>query len=249
MEIEIEPALGREPEHLVDERVDIVEETNMHAARGARDRAQHAARSRHEIGKPRAIGRAERVDRGERHGLQRDAPGPALAHLPEHVPFRFRRTFGQIDMRADRGHAVRIGAAQREIHAALDIARAPIARAIVFRSLDRAAERPVGITDARDGMALVDMGVHVDERGPDVAAGEVGRLRIGARRGDRRFECRDPFAVDQDVDERRAIVVARGAGHAHRQQALGDARAPQPITACVRQGEGIEKRHLVAPRP
>ena len=52
---------------------------------------------------------------------------------------------------------------------ARDIGRRPVRVSIALNGCQRASESAVGIGPARQDMALVEMGVHVDEAGPDLA--------------------------------------------------------------------------------
>ena len=86
----------------------------------------------------------------------------------------------RIEMGAHRLGAVGVGAAQREIHAARDVVGVPARGAVLAGGIERAHEGAVGIGLARPDMALVDMGVAVDEAGQHDAAGEVDRRAAAA---------------------------------------------------------------------
>ena len=87
-----------------------------------------------------------------------------------------------------------------------------MAGAVGGRRVARAGEGAVGIVDAGNGVTLVDMGVHVDERGPNMPARHVRRPQIGREAGARRCQRGDAIAVDHDVEERRAVRIELSAG-------------------------------------
>jgi len=91
-------------------------------------------------------------------------------------------------MRAQRFGAMRVGRAQREIHAPRHVLGAPARHPVGAGGVERAHEAAVGIGFARPDMALVDMGVAIDEARQHDAAGKVDRIG-------RRFR----FAVRKDA--------------------------------------------------
>ena len=133
-------------------------------------------------------------------------PSPACPHFLEHGPGDLLLRRHRIEMGPDRLGAVRVGAAQRELHALGDIQRVPACGAILADGIERAHEGAVGIALARPDMALVDMGVAVDEGRQHDAAGKVdgaGRQRPALPRGNGCY-----LAVgDRDVGQREAVGV------------------------------------------
>ncbi len=109
-------------------------------------------------------------------------------------------------MGPDRLGAVRVGAAQRELHALRDVQRIPACGAILADGIERAHEGAVGIGLARPDMALVDMGVAVDEGRQHDASGKIdgaGGSGLLAARGNGCY-----LAVgDRDVGQREAVGV------------------------------------------
>ncbi len=76
-------------------------------------------------------------------------------------------------MGTEGGGAVGKRAAQGKIHSAGDIIGVPVACPIMIGGVQGAAECAVGIGATRPYVALVEMGVHVDEAQPHHAAIEI----------------------------------------------------------------------------
>ncbi len=102
-------------------------------------------------------------------------------------------------MRADRGSAMCIGAAEREIEAALDIGGGPQPLPVRLHGEERAQPRAVRVLLARPDMALVEMGVDVDEGGKDQPGIEVV-ARADDRRRTRWANGGDATVGDFDID-------------------------------------------------
>ncbi|MEO1250047.1 MAG: hypothetical protein AAFW76_09435 [Pseudomonadota bacterium] len=80
-------------------------------------------------------------------------------------------------MGADRDGAVGVGAAEREIHAPGDILGIPVGGAVLAHGGQGREAGAVGIGLARPDVALVDVGVAIDEPGEDDAAAQTcGRV-------------------------------------------------------------------------
>ncbi len=226
VEVDVEAALAGEGEQPVEQVVEVGELLLVQARRGAGDAAHQAAALRHEVGQLRAEGRAVDVERHQRHGLQRDPPRIGVAHLAEHGPAVGRLALVGIEVGPDRRDAVRLGAAQGEVHAAPEVRPAPVRLAVRPGRVDRAAEVTREVGRAVDGVSLVEVGVHVDERRPQVAAAEVdvARARRTLRGGPDR---RDAAARERDVDEGGAVAVDGGAVRHDREEGYRHAGAPQ----------------------
>ncbi|MDF9866002.1 hypothetical protein M2437_004984 [Methylorubrum pseudosasae] len=118
-------------------------------------------------------------------------------------------------MRADRARAVREGAGEAEGHAAAQILRVPVAGAVHRRGVAGSGKVAGRIGRAGDGVALVEMGVGIDEARPDLPPGEIRggqRIRQGVRRPPGRQETGDDAVRNDDVEERAAIPVEDRAG-------------------------------------
>ena len=85
-------------------------------------------------------------------------------------------------MCADRGHAMHFRATQSEIHAAANILRAPVMHAVVACRVTRAGKVAARILRAVDDMPLVEMGMHIRQSRPDMAAGEIASDPVSAGR-------------------------------------------------------------------
>ena len=137
--------------------------------------------------------------------LQVDAAGPALAHFREDRPARPVLRRRRIEVGAHQRRAVGVGGAEREIHAPRDVVGAPVLLAVVLHGIERAGECAVGIGPARPDVALVDVGMHVDEARPHHAAVEVELGQSRASPG--RVDALDRAVLDRDVGANQAIAV------------------------------------------
>ena len=116
---------------------------------------------------------ARTVDSEQACRLQVDTASPAFPHFLEYGPGYLLLRRHRIEMGPDRLRAVRVGAAQRELHALGDIQCIPACGAILAGGIERAHEGAVGIGLARPDMTLVDMGVTVDEGRQHDASGKI----------------------------------------------------------------------------
>ena len=135
--------------------------------------------------------RVEReIDREQRRRLQFDAAAPALARLGEHRPTDARLRADAVDMGADRARAVRISRAQaNSIRGATSAALQRASRS-AMTVVTAPSKSPRRVGRAAPDMALVEMGMRVDEQRQDDPAGERQARRLAeverARRRDRR---------------------------------------------------------------
>ena len=90
---------------------------------------------------------------------------------------------------------MRIGAAQREIEAAFDIGGGPVALAIGADREQRTEPGAIGVLFPRPDMALVEMGVDVDEGGKDEPGVEI------MARADNRRRARGPNGGDTAIGD------------------------------------------------
>ncbi|WP_259955487.1 hypothetical protein [Sulfitobacter mediterraneus] len=84
-------------------------------------------------------------------------------------------------MGADGPSAVGIGTAQRKIHAAAQILRRPVGLPIRLNGGNGPVKTAVRIGGTRPDMPLVEMGVHVDERGKSHRAAHINRFGLWMR--------------------------------------------------------------------
>ena len=179
----------------------------------------------------------EHVDAAEVHRLEVDPPRPLGPQLPEDA--EGDRVLGGkgVEVGADRPRAVREGGAKRELHPAADVRRGPSGGAV---GGDREAGGVGGaVRIGRPGpdLALVKMGVEVDEGGKDHRAPHVHALACPRR---------DASALDGEIDRRQAPRSADEAGR------CGQVRERQ--ARHVGKGHEVSRvAHLVAlsswPRP
>ena len=209
---------------------------------------EDAARVSHDIGQPLAVAAREASDRHERGRLQLDAARPGIAQR--------LRTTGQeisglrrqrIDVRADRARAVRVSAAKAELHApahVLGSTSAPRDRHDRARGAQRTA---VGIRRARPDMALVEMGVEIDEARPDLAAGELD-ARLGRRRCRRRDarQCaRPPISISASASP--AVDIGSAGSRPRPGSAPGCARRPASSAPLGRERRRSPCPHVSSP--
>ena len=151
------------------------------------------------------------IDRKQRRGLQVDAAAPAFAHGGEHRPTDCGLRPDAVDMRADRARAVRIGAAQAELHAPRDVGGAPIGVAVGGDGVQRGGEtsrrdwrRAARCGPCRDGCAR--------RRKAAARCGRRGRRRgsiaPAPRRPPARSRAMRPSSID-DIDFGKAFAVER----------------------------------------
>ncbi len=173
---------------------------------------------------PHVIGIEREGNGEERRRLQVDPALPALARLGEDRPGDADLRAQRIDVRADRADAVMLGGAQREIHARRHVGGGPVRLAVLADILQRARESAVRIGAAWPDMALVEMGMGLDEGREEDAAVEVDHFGGMARGAAGRIDGGDGSAGDGDIDERE-IAVGLGRERAG-QQAARRTRVP-----------------------
>ena len=139
-----------------------------------------------------------------------------------------------------------IGAAQAELHALGDVGGGPVGRAVLDRRRKRARKIADRVALAPPDMALVDVGVDVDEERQHDAPGHCDFRRVAEIDGAGRDDLRDRALVDEDVDDREAVEVDRS--HGRRQRAAEHARSPQRIASGAGQGERRGRRRFLSLR-
>ena len=184
------------------------------------------------------------VDGEQRRSLQLDPPAPALARLGEHRPADPRLRAQAVDMGADRARSPRVGAAQPEIHAPGDVGGAPVGLPVLGDGRQRVGEGAGRIGRPAPDVALVEMGVRVDERRQNDPAGEREARQVRQSFAAARRDRRDAFVLDDDVDPGEAVAIERRrlAGKTGGQ----DARVGERVTR--RLGEGESRVHVSRPR-
>ncbi len=190
----------------------------------------------------------QKIDRTQADKLQRDAVLPARGHLGGGSPGGLGVVGVGIEVRADRGDAVRVGGAQAEVHARDDVGvRAQ--RPVCGGGEAGAVEGAVGIGRALDGMRLVEVRVQVDEARPQLPAAEIdGRLApargAAGGRGDDRCDLslgHVKFDGDQAIAVRqRGMCAAAEERHRH-------ARIADHVGGCLGPAERPEGRYHRAP--
>ena len=108
-------------------------------------------------------------------------------------------------MRADRRSAVRIGTSQREVEPPVNIVMAPTLLSIRMGGIQGGDELTVGIPGARPNMALVEVGMEVDQARPNLPAVEIDAAHQGSGRGD----AVNDAVRDRDVDDHKAFAIDR----------------------------------------
>ncbi len=103
---------------------------------------------------------------------------------------------------------MRVGAAQAEIHAAAQIRQRPV-HAVGNRAKSRVVERAVDVRTAFDGVALVEMGMNVDQCRPDLAAAEVDARNFAVAFAGRRCNTGDLAVLDQQIEPCDAFCIER----------------------------------------
>src|ERR1700722_19021875 len=185
-----------------------------------------------------------KVDAEQWRSLQIDATAPSLACFREHWPRDRRLRPDAVDMCPDRTRSMRIGAAQGELHPRRHIWRAPVGGPVSGDGGKRGAKRSVGIGDARPDMAVVEMGVGIDEKRQSNGAAErqAGRLQSGKTGAGRDNRADAPF-VDQQIDQRKILAVDPADLDAN--EGTRNFGARQRITRSA--GDRIEPAHYFTP--
>ena len=184
------------------------------------------------------------VDGKQRRSLQLDPASPSFARLGEDRPADPRLRAEAVDMGADRARSPRIGAAQPEIHAPGDVDGAPMGLPILRHGLQRLGEGAGRIGRPAPDVALVEMGVRVDEERQNDPAAESEARQIRRRFAAARRDRRDASVVDDEVDPGEALAIERRGfpGKAGRQ----DSRVRDGVTR--RFGDGEKRVHVSRPR-
>ncbi len=214
VQVDVEATLGRQVEQPIEQRVDL----RGHVG----DRTEDPAGRGHAIRQLIAFG-APNTSSDQRHRLQLDPPGPRLA---EPLDTRARRSPPAAPM--NRGACGWPSCRARSCTRA----RSPCAGARPRptsgpcgrrHGADRAVERAVGVGGALPGVALVEVGVEVDQARPHLAAPEVDARRraLGAAR-------------PTSAPDRPAIAARPGS--------RGRRRRARPKTPACRGGCGQERR-------
>ena len=146
----------------------------------------------------------EHVDAAEVHRLELDPPRPGRPQLPEDA--EGDRVLGRkgVEVGADRPRAVREGGAKRELHSPAHVRGGPAGGAIGGDRQPGGVGGAVRIGGAGPDLALVEVGVQVDEGGKDHRAPHVHAF--ARRPGD------DPSSLDGEVEGREAPRSANEAG-------------------------------------
>ena len=149
------------------------------------------------------------IDREERRRLQVDPAAPALSSFSQDRPTDSRLWADAVDMSANGRCPVRVGAAQAELHTRSDVGRVPVGGTVFDRRRDRAGKIADRVSLPPPDMALVEVGVGVDEERQHDAPGHRDFRRVaeveragGADLGDRAL-------IDENVDDREAVKVER----------------------------------------
>ena len=226
MQVDVEipfPGQGEEP---VQQIVQVVERPAMSPARGAGDAPQQPALRRHQVGQPRAMVAAIGIDRHQRHRLQRHAVGPGVAQGGEGGPGFLGLPLVAVQMRADRRHAMRLGAGEAEVHPPQQVVAAPVGHAAAARRLARAGMGAARIRRAAEDMALVQMCMGIRQHRPDLPPAQSDLPVHPQPAGGKDLGHRPVF--QQQVDSGRAVGIDRGArGSAIRQQRRGHPQVAQ----------------------
>ncbi len=185
------------------------------------------------------------IDLEQRRSLQLDAAAPALARLGENRPADRRLRPDAVDMGAHRAGAVGVGAAEGELHARGDVRRAPTGASIGGDPIERGGEGAVRVGGARPDLALVDMGMGVDEqRQNDPAAkwktGNVLHPCAGARA--RGGDGADAILLDQKIDPGEAFAV--DLADLPGEQGAGNFGVRKEVAR--RAGDGVTAAHFTA---
>ena len=162
VQIEIEAARAGEREQAIQLAID----RRVHVGH----RAEDAALARDQVRERVAEAVLQVLEVGERDRLERDPVPPRFAQLREHLPRGALQRPRAVEMGADRDRAVGEGAAQAELEARPQVRSAPMGAAVALDGRDGGREAAVRIRGARPDVALVEMGVDVDQPGPDLPA-------------------------------------------------------------------------------
>ena len=190
-----------------------------------------------DVGYVRGVRRMIDCEKGRR--LEVDPAPPTCSRFGQDGPTDSRLWADAVDMGANGRRAVRIGAAQAELHARGHVGGGPIRGAVFDVRGQRAGEIPDWVPLPSPDMALVEMGVHVDEQRQDDAPGHCDFRRFAEVNDARRDDLRDCALVNENVDHRETVTVERP--HGPRQRAREHARLLQHIGSGG--GEGERRGH------
>jgi hypothetical protein len=210
MKIDVEVTLPGHAEQRVEQCVEVVETLAVLAAGCARNPTQQATVAGHEIGELPSVIAAVTVERHQCYALQHNAIRPAIAQIGKRGPACFSLTFMTVEMSADRSDAVRLGAAEAELHATQKVVTQPVRAPIGIRGVACAGMRAAGVGCATDNMPLVEMRMRIDEQRPDMPSVQIEDTicHTAARWHD---SC-DDVAIEYEIDQYGAIGVARRDG-------------------------------------
>jgi hypothetical protein len=133
MQVHIEPALGCEAKQAVELgieqcRVGVVLDASGNAT-------EYPARTSDQIGQHQAFFPVIDLHRHEGRRLQRDPASPPIADIAEHLERNGCLAGHQaVEVRADRGCTVCVGATQGEVEARRDVRRAPVGKCVKTRT-------------------------------------------------------------------------------------------------------------------
>ena len=173
--------------------------------------AQNTAHIGRKIGQGAALIPHPRFHRTDGDTLQVQLARPFRAHAVQGPPMVLR--IGQrftVNMAADRRNPMGMGAGKAEVHSQRQILVRPtwpILGGEGKTAMNRAVRAYAG-----NGMTTVQMGVHVDEGGPKMAASQIddpinrGRIAHGE-------QARNPALFDQNVQKKGAFGIFGGTRH------------------------------------
>ena len=240
MEVEIEVAVHGQLEEMLEQVEEVRRQGVVLAAAQARDATQNAAGPGDDVGEPFALGLGEGIHWHDAGGLDLDPSGPRIAHRHERRPGYLALGGVRIEVRAHRDRPLGIGALQAELHALAHVLLGPSRRPIARGRTGGAQEAAVRVGRARPDVALVEMGVDVDEARPDQAAAQRRRLCRSA--ADRR-QPGDPPVADLEIQSHQSLEVGR-AGQVTVDQAALRAGIGQPVMRPVGHGGEADALHV-----
>jgi hypothetical protein len=178
-----------------------------------------------------------RIERKQRDALKRDAVGVGRAHFGEDRPGDRRLLASRVEMRADRAGAVGEGAADCEAHAGAHVLGRPAFLPVDAGVFQRAREGAVRVRAAWPDVALIKVGVEVDEAGQEKAAVDVKgwKLRVEGE-GARGDDGGDAAVRDRDVDRGEPVAAGGEVGRGRERQR--HAGVGEPVGGCVRDRGG-----------
>ena len=225
MQIDVQTPIPGQREQAVQRKIKLFIGAVRPTLQRVGDPAQNTPMGGGKIGKLRAKVGQIAVHRRDGDALQIDPVSPVAAQVGKHgEPGHRLRHRHRVQMRADRRDAVRIRAVQPELHPQRNVLWCP-ARPVINRQRKSPVQRAVRV-DARDDMALVQMGVHIHKGRPDLLPGQIDQ-RSGVGRGACGRQGCDAPAVDGDVQRKAVFPIGwrprfhprhKGSGHLRRGQ-------------------------------